>query len=98
MDSFVSSGPEDVVDEETKAAILEAFRQGDIEDAYWAEHYQELVKQYPGQFVAADRETGTVVAVDPHLDPLHEKLESQGIALDRVWVRYLRVYPDYLIL
>jgi hypothetical protein len=98
MDTIPSSRLEDVVDEETKAAILEAFRQGDIEHAFWAEHYQELLKQYPEQFVAVDKDRGTVVAADPHLDPLLEMLQAQGIARDRVWVRFLRVYPGYLIL
>ena len=47
LDASRGSGPVDVVDEETKAAIQEAFRQGEREDAFWAEHYQALVQQYP---------------------------------------------------
>lgn len=78
-------------DEETKAALSKA----QAEVAFWAEHFQELSKQYPDQFVAAD-ENG-VVAVDEDLPRLIAKVKAKGRDPEEVYIDFLPSDPDYLI-
>jgi hypothetical protein len=73
----------------------EAWEAAEAEQHYWREHYADLLRQYPDQFVAI--RDGTVVARNPDLQQLLQSLKHQGIAPTQVWVRFLATDPRRLM-
>jgi hypothetical protein len=63
------------------------------EDKFWQEHYDRYLKQFPDQFVAVAREGGQIVATDPDLHGLIQKIESRGLQVQQVWSRFMYATP-----
>ena len=78
--------------EEVAAAFAEARR----EQAFWEEHYQRLVQEYPDQFVAV--RDGAVVATGKNLDDLSASIEAAGLGLRQVWSAYMHATPVHWVL
>jgi Family of unknown function (DUF5678) len=74
----------------------QAWDAAEAEQAFWSEHYGELLEQYPDQFVAV-RE-GKVIAANPDLQQLLRSLKQQGIEPRDVWLRFLATDPRRLML
>jgi hypothetical protein len=64
--------------------------EGEREDAFWAEHYQELLTQYPDEFVAV--KDGKVIAHHPDLFALRRITDEMGLDPTRLWVRFLTAH------
>jgi len=66
-------------------------------DLEWLEcHRRELTEQYSDQWVfVQDKE---VIATGPDLEPLVEKLRSEGVDTARIYSARLHVVPPKLIL
>ena len=79
-------------------SICRAFRAAEQEDAFWREHYDDYLKQYPDQFVAVARDSGRFVAADPDLDRLIDTINANGLTVHQVWVRFMVATPIRLIL
>jgi hypothetical protein len=67
------------------------------QDVAWFEaHYQELLAQYPEQWVAVlDHHA---IGADPDIDQLLHRLHQQGVPLGRVFVDRVTTQEDVLIL
>ena len=65
-------------------AELERFHRDNL---YYAEHKEELTRQYPDQWVAIFEEE--VVGVGPDLTLLLTDLKSRGIPLGKIALEYL---------
>ena len=73
----------------------EALEAAEREQAFWRDHYGELLQQYPDQFVAV--RDGVVVATNPDLQRLLERLAHQKMEPTAVWVRFLATDPRRLM-
>jgi hypothetical protein len=73
----------------------EAWDAAEQEQAFWRDHYTELLQQYPDHFVAV--RGGAVVATNPDLQLLLKSLKHQGIEPTAVWVRFLATDPRRLM-
>jgi hypothetical protein len=65
----------------------EAWAAAEREDAFWREHYAQILEQYPEQFVAV--QNGMVVAADSDLQQLLRILEKKRVDRRQVWVRFM---------
>ncbi len=74
-------------------SLREARATAQAEDAFWREHYQLYLEQYPDRFVAAARDDGRLVAADEDLSRLIDKVKENGLDVRRVWVRYMAATP-----
>ncbi len=63
------------------------------EDAFWREHYEALLKQYPDQFVAVTNADGQFVAADVSLERLLISIQVHGLAARQIWVRWMAATP-----
>jgi len=88
----------DTVVRPSEESIRAAFAEAKKEDAYWQEHYQELIGRYPDQFVAVARANGEVVVTDPDLYGLLDALEAARIPVQQVWVKFIAATPIHLML
>jgi hypothetical protein len=68
------------------------------EEAFWQEHYQRFLEQYPDQFLAVTKQSGHVVAADPDLNHLIDKIAESGLDVGQVWVRFLVHTPLHIAL
>ena len=75
-----------------------AWAAAEAEDAFWREHYSDLLEQYPDQFVAVAKADERVVAANPDLDRLISMVKKKGLDVRRVWVRYMAATPIHLAL
>src|SRR4051812_22132699 len=72
----------------------EAWDAAEREQDFWRQHYGELLKQYPDQFVAVL--DGQVVAASADLQRILKTLKQQGIDLTGVWLEFLGTNPRLL--
>jgi hypothetical protein len=75
----------------TNEAARAAWQRADDERAFWLQHQQQYLEQYPDQFVAV--KDGTVVATGANLDQLLARLEGRGLEPTQVWLRYFDAHP-----
>jgi hypothetical protein len=68
------------------------------EDAFWREHYDAYLREYPDQFVAVEKASRRFVTADPNLDRLISMIKDNGLDVQRVWVRYMAATPIHLAL
>jgi hypothetical protein len=61
------------------------FAEGEREQAFWHEHWRELMDQYPEEFVAA--RDGHVIAHDPDLRRLVASLSDDDLL--GIWLRFV---------
>src|SRR4051812_7415530 len=87
-----------VTDEAEAASIRAAFAEGEKEDAFWREHYQEFVERFPDRFVAVARANGQVVASSSSLDYLFGFLAGREIDVKQVWVQFIAATPRHVSL
>ena len=74
----------------------EALRDAEKEDAYWAEHFEDLLANYRDQLVAV--KDGVVVAAAHDLFELVRALEEKQIDIGDTWVEYITDdYTKYLL-
>jgi hypothetical protein len=71
--------------------IRGALAAADEEDAFWREHYNDYLEQYPEQFVAVS--AGKVVATDSDLKQLLRILDKKGLEPRGVWIRFVTADP-----
>lgn len=70
----------------------------EAEAAFWREHYAAYLESYPDQFLAVAKDDGRIVAADPDLDRVIERVKEQGLDVWHVWVRYMAASPIRLAL
>lgn len=70
-----------------------AWAEAEQEDAFWREHYDGYLKQYPDQFVAVTKADGEFVAADVSLERLLIAIQERGLAARQVWVRWMAATP-----
>jgi hypothetical protein len=80
-----------VVDVPSPQNGKELWAEADREQAYWTDHYAQLLRKYPEQFVAV--QNGRVVAHDSDLPAIVTKLEQAGIEPTQAWVRFITRDP-----
>ncbi len=61
--------------------------EADAEDGYFHEHFDELYRTYPEQFIAV--KDGEVLTTDPSLFDFCAQLEARGIRPYDVWTTFL---------
>jgi hypothetical protein len=88
----------DVVSVPNEASIRAAFAEAEKEAAFWREHYQEYVGQYPDQFVAVSKDEKTVVATGHSLDYLLGFIEGRGLRVRQMWVKFIAATPQHVSL
>src|SRR4051794_20581731 len=88
----------DVVSTPSEESIRAALAEAEKERAFWREHYDALVPQYPDQFVAVLRETGQVVATSADLMYLLGVIEGKGLTVRQVWVEFMAATPRHVML
>ena len=69
------------------AAIKEQMEQFDRESAYFVAHQEELLREYPDQWVAIYGER--VVGADPDRTQLVADLRRQGVPTDRTFIEFM---------
>ena len=74
--------------------VHEAWAAADAEDAFWSEHYRQILDRYPDQFVAVHE--GAVVATAPGLRQLLHALNEKALVRRQVWVKYVTADPRRL--
>ena len=79
-------------------SVRNAMEAAEKEDAFWQEHYEMYLKQYPNQFVAVARSDGRFVAAHQDLDALIEAITKQDLMVRDVWSRYMAATPIRLAL
>ncbi len=65
----------------------EAWAAAEAEDAFWREHYSQLLEQFPDQFVAVH--DGHVVATSTDLQGLLQSLDERQLEPRQVWMRFV---------
>ena len=80
----------------THEEVLALFREAERERAYWAEHYEELRKQYPDRYVAVHNEI--VVASAFCLRDMEWLIQERGLKLTDVWLTFVAAEPRVMIL
>ena len=78
---------------ESQQESLDRFQQ-DID--YYESCYEELLQQYPEQWVAILNRT--VVGSDTDLDRLLSRLNSEGIPIEKALIEHVTAEEDVLIL
>ena len=63
---------------------------------YYQAHQEELLKQYPGQWVAIFNEQ--VVGADPDYDRVLDQVQAKRISVGRVFIERLTTKDELLIL
>ena len=63
---------------------------------YYEFHYEELLQQYPEQWVAILNQT--VVGSDTDLDRLLSRLNSEGIPIEKALIEHVTAEEEVLIL
>lgn len=76
--------------------IAAGFRNAEAESRFWAEHRDELTREYPDQFIAVAN--GAVAATAADLQQLLYALRAKQIDPSRVWVRFMALRPHEMIL
>lgn len=76
--------------------ILGAWKKADEEQAFWSAHHAQLLERFPDQFVAVAG--GAVVAAGPDLPQVIQLIESKGLELAGVWIRFIMTNPRGLML
>ncbi len=65
--------------------------------AFWNDHYQELLAEYPEKFVAVKE--GSVVESNDHLAGLVDDLERSGLDIRTdVWIEFITARSASLLL
>ena len=88
----------DVVSTPTEESIRAAFAEAEKEAAFWREHYDTYLAQYPDQFVAVAKADGQVVAVSPDLMYLLGVIDGKGLKVSQVWVEFMAATPHHVML
>ncbi len=70
-----------------------AWEEAEREDAFWRDHYDGYLKQYPDQFVAVAKADGQFVAADAELKRLLDAINASGFGPRQVWVRWMAATP-----
>ena len=70
-----------------------AWEEAEREDAFWHEHYDDYLKQYPDQFVAVTKADGQFVAANVDADRLIDTIKANGLTVKQVWVRWMAATP-----
>lgn len=68
------------------------------EDAFWRDHYDAYLEEYPDQFVAVGKKSRRFVEADPDLYRLIDTINASGLGVGGVWVRYMAATPIHLAL
>lgn len=73
-----------------------AWAKAEAQNVFWHEHRNELLAQYPDQFVAAS--TSEVVAASADLQALLRELAERGIGRSEVRIRFISTDPQRFML
>ncbi len=74
----------------------ERMQEAAAQQAYWDEHYDEVLAKYRDQFVAV--KDGAVVGAEPDLAQLMLVLSTKRIDIRDTWVRYVTEDHSKLLL
>ncbi|MGD9935012.1 MAG: hypothetical protein AB7T37_15045 [Dehalococcoidia bacterium] len=78
-------------------ALRQSFQEAECIQAYWTAHYQELLAEYPEEFVAV--RDGVVVGHDVELAALYYDLAEKGLnAAEDVAIEYVSANRGMLLL
>jgi hypothetical protein len=88
----------DVVSTPGEESIRVAFAEAEKEAAFWREHYDPYLAQYPDQFVAIAKADHHVVATSPDLLHLVGVIEGKNLSVRDVWVQFMAATPRHLML
>ncbi len=76
--------------------VQEELKRFKRDTSYYEAHHQELLDQYPEQWVAIYEQR--VVGTGPDFEELLGELKSKGFSVGQVLVEYLTLREDLLIL
>lgn len=93
-ESIVADAVSTSIEENIRAAFAEAEK----ETAFWREHYDTYLTQYPDQFVAVSRADGRVVVASANLDYLLGFLAGRGLDVQQVWLKFIAATPQHVTL
>ena len=88
----------DTVVRPSEESIRAAMAEAEKESAFWREHYDTYLTQYPDQFVAVNRTDDQVVVTSPDLMDLLRVIERKGLMVQQVWVQFMAATPRHLML
>ena len=88
----------DVVSTSREERIRASFTEAEQEAAFWREHYDTYLTQYPDQFVAVRRADRRVVAASANLDFLLGFIAGRGLEVQQVWLKFIAATPQHLTL
>ena len=74
--------------EQSPEEIDAMWRRGEKKRAYFDSHYADLKQLYPDEFVAVRQ--GKVIDHDADLGALDDRLRSQRLGVQDVWVEFIR--------
>lgn len=88
----------DVAVRPSEQSIRDGLAEAAKEAAFWREHYDGLLAQYPDQFVAVAKADHHVVATSPNLLYLLGVIEGKSLSVRDVWVQFMAATPRHLML
>jgi hypothetical protein len=77
-------------------SIRASFDEAEKEAAFWREHYDAYLRQYPDQFVAVSRSERRVVVASPNLDYLLGFIAGSGLDVQQVWLKFIAATPQHI--
>jgi hypothetical protein len=87
-----------VDDSPSEERIRAAFAEAERESAFWREHYDGYLAQYPDQFVAVAKIDRQIVAASPSLEGVIRLAEARGFGLGSVWIEFIAATPLHVSL
>jgi hypothetical protein len=88
----------DVVSVPGEESIRAAFAEAEKEGAFWREHWDTYVTQYPDQFVAVTKADGRVVTANSTLDYVLGFVDGKGLHVGQVWIKFIAATPLHVSL
>ena len=87
------------VPRELEESARRAWSAAEEETAFWREHGDVYLEQFPDQFVALAKDDGRhLIAADPDLVRLVALVRERGLDMQRVRVRFMAATPISLAL